>query len=563
MAYSWTGSGPEALMGVVRTRVAILLTAMAVLATGPSGQAQAAREYLIELAPETPTARTLRHEQVEARRSGPVVMVHRGASALAPENTLLAYARALDCGADGVEADVRRTADGVLVLFHDDVLDRLTHGIGAVSQLTARELLALKPRSAFGRPAGGTPPSFVQLLDLARQRAMLLHLDLKEDGLEDEVAQWLDAADCWDHVVSVNPGHAPRLSADPRIRPLRYKVPGLYAQRQDLDPGRVEEALRQAGQMILVDDPRVAARLLGREPYTPVVLSQTFRYLQHGHPLPPRTTQGGFDPTAHLAALTLRVNPNSVPPLIALLEAPVPVPGSAWPVEDADRRLTARLVERAWAADRLGQLGRKTRPVVRALELLVQTPLSHPDWRYGALDGGLAARALGQLEATESADVLIAAFQRTYHTPPDVMPSAQSRQGDIWAATRFQLHLLSALGDLRCRAARRFLRDYVAMEETPSAESGPRFFEEATRALLRQNLAWDSIARLLRSPNPSVRGTALLECLDWPNEERRKALTAATGWALALPRVPFGVAAPRAAPPLVRSGVAAPRKHAP
>ena len=52
---------------------------------------------------------------------GTVVMVHRGAAAFAPENTLEAYAAALDYGADGCEVDLRRTADGVLVLFHDDM----------------------------------------------------------------------------------------------------------------------------------------------------------------------------------------------------------------------------------------------------------------------------------------------------------------------------------------------------------------------------------------------------------------------------------------------------------
>jgi hypothetical protein len=121
----------------------------------------------------------------------------------------------------------------------------------------------------------------------------------------------------------------------------------------------------------------------------------------------------------------------------------------------------------------------------------------------------------------------------------------------------------SALGDLRCRAARRFLLDYLALDEAAANALGPPCFEEATRALLRQNLMWDGIARLLRHPNPVVRGTAMLDCLDWPNEERRQAVTVACGWAMALPRVPYGEVAPRIPADRIRPGVAAPLKHAP
>src|SRR4029077_9705680 len=106
-------------------------------------------------------------------------------SAFAPENTLEAYAAAMDFGADGCEMDLRRTRDGVLVLFHDDMLDHLTDGFGTVSEVTYHELLSLKPREVYGTADGSTrPPTFAALLELTRKRAMLLHLDVKEPGLE-------------------------------------------------------------------------------------------------------------------------------------------------------------------------------------------------------------------------------------------------------------------------------------------------------------------------------------------------------------------------------------------
>ena len=59
---------------------------------------------------------------------------HRGASAVAPENTVAAFARARELGADGVELDVRRSADGVLIVHHDPEIA----GVGALAELHVR-----------------------------------------------------------------------------------------------------------------------------------------------------------------------------------------------------------------------------------------------------------------------------------------------------------------------------------------------------------------------------------------------------------------------------------------
>jgi len=68
------------------------------------------------------------------------IIGHRGASAIAPENTLLSFQRAFDDGADGIEFDVRLSKDGVPVIIHDDTIDRVTDAVGAVSSFTAEEL---------------------------------------------------------------------------------------------------------------------------------------------------------------------------------------------------------------------------------------------------------------------------------------------------------------------------------------------------------------------------------------------------------------------------------------
>jgi len=75
--------------------------------------------------------------------SRPLVFAHRGGSALAPENTVDAFANGLSLGADGIELDVRLSLDGVVVVHHDATVDRTTAGRGAVAALTAVELARL------------------------------------------------------------------------------------------------------------------------------------------------------------------------------------------------------------------------------------------------------------------------------------------------------------------------------------------------------------------------------------------------------------------------------------
>src|SRR5438045_7294678 len=73
----------------------------------------------------------------------PYVLAHRGASGYAPENTFAAFDRAIEMGAPGAETDVRATADGVLVLLHDRMLDRTTNGRGPVTEMAFAELQRL------------------------------------------------------------------------------------------------------------------------------------------------------------------------------------------------------------------------------------------------------------------------------------------------------------------------------------------------------------------------------------------------------------------------------------
>src|SRR6266540_4545802 len=93
-----------------------------------------------EIPNETPADAKRRHERVSERRKSADIICHRGASEHAHENTLEALRATFELGGDGNEFDIRMTKDGVLVVFHDDMLDRLLDGYGDVSEYTWADL---------------------------------------------------------------------------------------------------------------------------------------------------------------------------------------------------------------------------------------------------------------------------------------------------------------------------------------------------------------------------------------------------------------------------------------
>jgi glycerophosphoryl diester phosphodiesterase len=82
-------------------------------------------------------------------------IAHRGASGTAPENTRAAFAAALDLGVDAIELDCQLSADGVLVVIHDETLERTTSGIGPVCAKTWSELAMLDAGTWRGTAFGG------------------------------------------------------------------------------------------------------------------------------------------------------------------------------------------------------------------------------------------------------------------------------------------------------------------------------------------------------------------------------------------------------------------------
>ncbi|MGZ6256414.1 MAG: glycerophosphodiester phosphodiesterase [Candidatus Limnocylindria bacterium] len=86
-----------------------------------------------------------------------LVVAHRGAGAAAPENTMEAYRLAVEMGADAVELDVHLTADGKLVLMHDETVERTTDLTGPIASMTLKQLRAADAGYRFEAPDGTFP----------------------------------------------------------------------------------------------------------------------------------------------------------------------------------------------------------------------------------------------------------------------------------------------------------------------------------------------------------------------------------------------------------------------
>ena len=110
----------------------------------------------------------------------PLIIGHRGASAVAPENTLAAFRKAIEVGADGIEFDVRLSRDGVPVIIHDETLCRTALRPDRVADLSGEELQNVNAGSWFSADYGDEKiPGLQQLLEDFSSNNALLYLELK------------------------------------------------------------------------------------------------------------------------------------------------------------------------------------------------------------------------------------------------------------------------------------------------------------------------------------------------------------------------------------------------
>jgi glycerophosphoryl diester phosphodiesterase len=151
------------------------------------------------------------------RGEWPVNLAHRGASDMAPENTIEAFRLAVEAGAGGLELDVHMTLDGHIVVIHDATLDRTTSGSGAVSEMTLHELRKLDAGHNF-RPDGGPTrpyrgrgvrvPTLGEVLEEFPGVAVNIDIKAGTPGIEEMVFGVLREANALRRAIVVSTPHA-------------------------------------------------------------------------------------------------------------------------------------------------------------------------------------------------------------------------------------------------------------------------------------------------------------------------------------------------------------------
>ena len=134
------------------------------------------------------------------------VFAHRGASQYAPENTLEAFRLAMEQGAEGIELDVHLSADGELVVIHDETLERTTNGKGLVKDHTLAQLQALRADNHMEGFEAAHIPTLRQVLELVRPGDMQVNIELKtgilwHEGIEEKTLELVKELGMQDRVV--------------------------------------------------------------------------------------------------------------------------------------------------------------------------------------------------------------------------------------------------------------------------------------------------------------------------------------------------------------------------
>jgi hypothetical protein len=433
----------------------------------------------------------IRHERVAARRKGTAVICHRGSSEFAHENTLEAYRATFELGADGNEIDIRVTRDGVIVCFHDDMLDHILDTFGDAADYDWAELQTFPFRKPGQFGEFCRIPTLEEVLLLHRRYAGLIHLDIKRPGLDAAIGQMLERLDMWDHVISIHGQNAPELAKDARFRSLPYKG-GLYLDRSEVDPQAIVAMLDNPGGGVLVDDPRG-------------VLVHLKRKLQ-------RPSSKPVTETRHAAPSSSPLAKQSEAELLALLNDATD--WDAIPQTEPDRTAKAQSIRRrAEAAEEIRRRKLLTPEIEAALVRRVRQRSLHPEWMHHGIDGAAALRALGELHSAQFIDLARECLWRDDPAVAAVL-NPEFKVPRSWTDFRTKLIVFDLVPLFPGEAAKQLCRDYLALSDDEARQLGTLQFEAAGRALLALHPSTPVAAELFNHRRSDVRGRTLLSCLE-------------------------------------------------
>ena len=131
----------------------------------------------------------------------------QGLSGLYPENTMIAFRKAIEADCDGIEMDVHLTRDGVPVVIHDEEVDRTTNGSGYVKDFTYEQLCNLDAGIKFSDEFKGEKiPTLKEFFDFMNDNDKLINIELKNsiihyEGLEEKVYKEIENYGFEDRVI--------------------------------------------------------------------------------------------------------------------------------------------------------------------------------------------------------------------------------------------------------------------------------------------------------------------------------------------------------------------------
>lgn len=175
----------------------------------------------------------------------PFVQAHRGASSYAPENTLEAFELAVKMGADGVELDTHLSKDGVIMVCHDDRVDRCSDGKGRICDMTCSELKQLDFSYKFPEYKGAKMPTLAEVYDLLKPTNLFINIEIKSlpilyPGIEEKLNALADSMDMQDRIMYSSFNHY----SLKKMRDINPDVPlGILYNDAPYEPWKYAKAL--------------------------------------------------------------------------------------------------------------------------------------------------------------------------------------------------------------------------------------------------------------------------------------------------------------------------------
>lgn len=169
---------------------------------------------------------------------------HRGFSGKYPENTMLAFRKAVEEGVDGIELDVQLTKDGEVVIIHDETIDRTTDGKGLVVSYTCDELRKFDASFKFRGQCGFNPiPTLREYFELVKDKNLVTNIELKTGlneyfGIEEKVWKLIEEYRLEDRVLISSFNHYSVLRMKSIAPNLKY---GLLTETWIINAGKYTE----------------------------------------------------------------------------------------------------------------------------------------------------------------------------------------------------------------------------------------------------------------------------------------------------------------------------------